>query len=373
MESYALKKRNPSPVSAKLEVSMHDITRRSALKLTMAAAATLGGIAGMGLSQHAMAEETGRINVSDHQRPSFGSLSAYIYPSFYEEQYGEGAQGQTYDAFYLGDDFFAVATHYEVDGTNGITSEEELEGAVNTYLLNDDFILSAPIEKSDSYGFQRVESTGDSGAPFIAYQAGPYVSSSDSSTTYLMSYAFCGQGGELLVISSCSPWGVESLSGPGTYCVTGSVDCVTGEPSSLQAPSTGTGTGSTPGTDSAAVICNQHIDTEEGDKAYAFQWDTEQYFLTVDGGYRTVKHLFLTNLDHAPTGAENGRYITGFIITSGNHCIFWSGVIYGQAIGIDSFWYKQGVRAYPVAVTSYDIDGFHWFGFDPIEGDFRIS
>lgn len=352
---------------------MHDITRRSALKLTMAAAATLGGIAGIGFEQHAMAEEARRINVADHQHPSFGSLSAYIYPSFYEEQYGEGAHGQTYDAFYLGDDFFAVAAHYEVDGTNSITSEKELEDTVNTYLMNDDFILSAPIEKSDSYGFLRVESTGDDGTPFIAYQAGPCVSLSDSSTTYLMSYAFCGQDGGLLVISSCSPWGAESLSGPEAYCVTGSVDCVTREPSSLQVESTEASVGSIPGTGSSAVICNQHIDTEEGDQSYAFQWDTEYYFATIDGGNRKVSHLFLISLDHAPTAAENGRYITGFIITSGNHCVFWSGEIYGQTIGIDSFWYKQGIRTYPVAATSYDIDGFHWFGFDPIEGDFRIS
>lgn len=352
---------------------MHDITRRSALKLTMAATLALGGIATAGSTRHAMADETGQINVSDHQHPSFGSLSAYTYFNFEDEQYGDGANGQTYDAFYLGDDFAAAAFHYEANGAASIASEEALEDAVNTYILNDTFILRNPIEQGSSYGFQHIEGIGNDGAPFVAYQAGPYISSSDSSTTYLKCYAFCGQDGGLLIVTGCNPWNAESLPGPEFYCVTGSVDCATGEPSSLQASSTETDTGSTPGTDSAAVICNQHIDTEEGDKAYAFQWDTEQYILTVDGGYRTVKHLFLTNLDHAPTGAENGRYITGFIITSGNHCIFWSGVIYGQAIGIDSFWYKQGVRAYPVAATSYDIDGFHWFGFDPIEGDFRIS
>ena len=335
---------------------MHDITRRSALKLTMAATLALGGIATAGSTRHAMADETGQINVSDHQHPSFGSLSAHIYPSFNDAQYGNGTNGQTYDVFYLGDDFFAVTTHYETNGTANITSEGELEDAVNAYILNDTFVLKTPIEQGGSYGFQRIEGIGDDGGPFVAYQAGPYTSPAVTAygdTIYLMCYAFCGQDGGLLVVTESSPWDPESLPNPKTYCVTG--------------------TGSTPGTDSAAVICNQHIDTEEGDKAYAFQWDTEQYILTVDGGYRTVKHLFLTNLDHAPTGAENGRYITGFIITSGNHCIFWSGVIYGQAIGIDSFWYKQGVRAYPVAATSYDIDGFHWFGFDPIEGDFRIS
>lgn len=355
---------------------MHDITRRSALKLTMAATLALGGIATAGSTRHAMADEAGQINVSDHQHPSFGSLSAYIYPSFNDEQYGNGTNGQTYDAFYLGDDFFAVTTHYETNGTANIASEGELEDAVNAYILNDTFVLNTPIEQGGSYGFQRIEDIGDDGDPFVAYQAGPYTSPAVTAygdTIYLMCYAFCGQDGGLLIVTGSNPWDPESLPNPKTYCVTGSVDCVTGEPSSLQASSTETDAGSTPGTDSAAVICNQHIDTEEGDKAYAFQWDTEQYILTVDGGYRTVKHLFLTNLDHAPTGAENGRYITGFIITSGNHCIFWSGVIYGQAIGIDSFWYKQGVRAYPVAATSYDIDGFHWFGFDPIEGDFRIS
>ena len=349
---------------------MHDITRRSAVKLTMATAVALGGIVGSAKIQQASAEGVaGQIDVSDHQHPSFGSLSAYTYFNFKDEQYSEGSNGQTYDALYYGDDFFAVAFHYEANGATNITGEGEIEDAINTYLANDTFILNAPIKQSNSYSFQRIEDLDNNGNPFITYQAGPYSSSSKG----IMSFAFCGQDGGLLIVTGSNPWDPSLQPGPEFYCVTGSVDCITGEPSSLQAPSTGTGTGSTPGTDSAAVICNQHIDTEEGDKAYAFQWDTEQYILTVDGGYRTVKHLFLTNLDHAPTGAENGRYITGFIITSGNHCIFWSGVIYGQAIGIDSFWYKQRVRAYPVAATSYDIDGFHWFGFDPIEGDFRIS
>ena len=126
---------------------MHDITRRSALKLTMAATLALGGIAGIGFEQHAMAEEAGQINVSDHQRPSFGSLSAYIYPSFNDEQYGNGTNGQTYDAFYLGDDFFAVTTHYETNGTANIASEGELEDAVNAYILNDTFVLNRSEER----------------------------------------------------------------------------------------------------------------------------------------------------------------------------------------------------------------------------------
>ena len=217
---------------------MHDITRRSALKLTMAATLALGGIATAGSTRHAMADETGQINVSDHQRPSFGSLSAYIYPSFNDEQYGSGARGQTYDAFYLGDDFFAVTTHYETAGATNISSENELEDAVNAYILNNTFILNTPIEQGDTYSFQRVEGIGNDGDPFIAYQAGPYTSPAATAygdTTYLMCYAFCGQDGGLLVVTESGPWGSESLPGPESYCVTGSVDCVTGEPSSLQA------------------------------------------------------------------------------------------------------------------------------------------
>lgn len=353
---------------------MHGITRRSALKLTMATAATLGGIAGIGFEQHAMAEEAGQINVSDHQRPSFGSLSAYIYPSFNDEQYGNGTNGQTYDAFYLGDDFFAVTAHYETNGTANIASEGELEDAVNAYILNDTFVLNTPIEQGGSYGFQRIEDIGDDGDPFVAYQAGPYTSPTVTAygdTIYLMCYAFCGQDGGLLVVTESSPWDPESLPNPKTYCVTGSVDCVTGEPSSLQAAGSNEAQAQS-GFENA--ICTQWIETEEGPRSYACQWDTECTFLTVDGGVRTVKHLFLETIDHAPTAADMGRYVQGFLITSGNHRIHWAGnVTAPNLISISAFWYWPGVVKYPVVATSYDIDGFHWFGFDPIEGDFRLG
>lgn len=353
---------------------MHGITRRSALKLTMATVATLGGIAGIGFEQHAMAEEARQINVADHQHPSFGSLSAYIYPSFNDEQYGNGTNGQTYDAFYLGDDFFAVTTHYETNGTANIASEGELEDAVNAYILNDTFVLNTPIEQGGSYGFQRIEGIGDDGDPFVAYQAGPYTSPAVTAygdTTYLMCYAFCGQDGGLLVVTESSPWDPESLPNPKTYCVTGSVDCVTGEPSSLQAAGSNEAQAQS-GFENA--ICTQWIETEEGPCSYACQWDTECTFLTVDGGVRTVKHLFLETIDHAPTAADMGRYVQGFLITSGNHRIHWAGnVAAANLISISAFWYWPGVVKYPVVATSYDIDGFHWFGFDPIEGDFRLS
>ena len=353
---------------------MHGITRRSALKLTMATAATLGGIAGIGFEQHAMAEEAGQINVSDHRRPSFGSLSAYIYPSFNDEQYGNGTNGQTYDAFYLGDDFFAVTTHYETNGTANIASEGELEDVVNAYILNDTFVLNTPIEQGGSYGFQRIEDIGDDGDPFVAYQAGPYTSPAVTAygdTIYLMCYAFCGQDGGLLVVTESSPWDPESLPNPKTYCVTGSVDCVTGEPSALQR-----GTINEAGFESQSeeTLYTQRIETEEGSYSYSYQWDTECTFLTVDGGQRTVKHLFLETIDHAPTAADMGRYVQGFLITSGNHRIHWAGyVAAANLIYISAFWYWPDIVKYPVVATSYDIDGFHWFGFDPIEGDFRIS
>ena len=353
---------------------MNDITRRSALKLTMAATLALGGIATAGNTRHAMADETGQINVSDHQHPSFGSLSAYIYPSFNDEQYGNGTNGQTYDAFYLGDDFFAVTTHYEANGTANIASEGELEDAVNAYILNDTFVLNTPIEQGGSYGFQRIEDIGDDGDPFVAYQAGPYTSPAVTAygdTIYLMCYAFCGQDGGLLVVTESSPWDPESLPNPKTYCVTGSVDCVTGEPSSLQAAGSNEAQAQS-GFENA--ICTQWIETEEGPRSYACQWDTECTFLTVDGGVRTVKHLFLETIDHAPTAADMGRYVQGFLITSGNHRIHWAGnVTAANLISISAFWYWPGVVKYPVVATSYDIDGFHWFGFDPIEGDFRLS
>ena len=353
---------------------MHDITRRSALKLTMAATLALGGIATAGSTRHAMADETGQINVSDHQHPSFGSISAYIYPSFNDEQYGNGANGQTYDAFYLGDDFFAVTTHYETNGTANIASEGELEDAVNAYILNDTFVLNTPIEQGGSYGFQRIEDIGDDGDPFVAYQAGPYTSPTVTAygdTIYLMCYAFCGQDGGLLVVTGSNPWDPSLQPGPEFYCVTGSVDCVTGEPSSLQAAGSNEAQAQ-PGFENA--ICTQWIETEEGPRSYACQWDTECTFLTVDGGVRTVKHLFLETIDHAPTAADMGRYVQGFLITNGNHRIHWAGnVTAANLISISAFWYWPGVVKYPVVATSYDIDGFHWFGFDPIEGDFRLS
>lgn len=353
---------------------MHDITRRSALKLTMAATLALGGIATAGSTRHAMADETGQINVSDHQHPSFGSISAYIYPSFNDEKYGNGTNGQTYDAFYLGDDFFAVTTHYETNGTANIASEGELEDAVNAYILNDTFVLNTPIEQGGSYGFQRIEDIGDDGDPFVAYQAGPYTSPAVTAygdTIYLMCYAFCGQDGGLLVVTESSPWDPESLPNPKTYCVTGSVDCVTGEPSALQR-----GTINEAGFESQSeeTLYTQRIETEEGSYSYSYQWDTECTFLTVDGGQRTVKHLFLETIGHAPTASDIGRYVQGFLISSGNHRIHWAGyVMAANRIYISAFWYWPGTVKYPVVATSYDIDGFHWFGFDPIEGDFRIS
>ena len=354
---------------------MYDITRRSALKLTMAATLALGSIVAAGGTQHAMAEEARQLNVSDHQRPSFGSLSAYIYPpSFNDEQYGSGANGQTYDAFYLGDDFFAVTAHYETAGAANIASESELEDAVNAYILNDTFTLNTPIEQGDSYSFQRVEDISNDGNPFIAYQTGPYTSPAATAygdTTYLMCYAFCGQDGGLLVVTESGPWGSESLPGPKYYCVTGSVDCVTGEPSSLQA--TGD-SGTALESHSENALYTQRIETEEGSYSYSYQWDTECMFITVDGGQRTVKHLFLETIDHAPATADIGKYVQGFLITSGNHRIHWSGYVMAvNSIYISAFWYWPSAVKYPVAATSYDIDGFHWFGFDPTEGDFRIS
>lgn len=353
---------------ANQEVAMHDITRRSAVKLTMATAVALGGIVGSAKIQQARAEGVaGQIDVSDHQHPSFGSLSAYTYFNFKDEQYSEGSNGQTYDALYYGDDFFVVAFHYEANGATNITGEGEIEDAINTYLANDTFILNAPIKQSNSYSFQRIEDLDNNGNPFITYQAGPYSSSSKG----IMSFAFCGQDGGLLIVTGSNPWDPSLQPGPEFYCVTGSVDCVTGEPSSLQAAGSNEAQAQS-GFENA--ICTQWIETEEGPRSYACQWDTECTFLTVDGGVRTVKHLFLETIDHAPTAADMGRYVQGFLITSGNHRIHWAGnVTAANLISISAFWYWPGVVKYPVVATSYDIDGFHWFGFDPIEGDFRLS
>ena len=98
----------------------------------------------------------------------------------------------------------------------------------------------------------------------------------------------------------------------------------------------------------------------------------------VDGGSRTLRNLYFTDRSTALTSANAWEYVQGFIVTYNDHLIYWSGQCVPTSrntysVNINHFWYTDKGVDFPVVCTSYDIDGFHWFGFDPLEGNFRIS
>lgn len=162
-----------------------------------------------------------------------------------------------------------------------------------------------------------------------------------------------GSSGASSVVSSGAASGASSQSGS-----TQSAQLQSSSSSSTQASSSG-GAGS--------------VDTVDGTFSYSCYWDGKVSVATIDGGWRTLGHFYLTNLSHAPSSADEGLYAEGFILTTGNHCIHWAGQVTGGSIDISFFWYSEGGVDYRVSATSYDIDGFHWFGFDPVDGNFRIS
>ncbi len=115
------------------------------------------------------------------------------------------------------------------------------------------------------------------------------------------------------------------------------------------------------------------VSTKNGTIQYSYYWDANVDIAASDGGSRTLHSFYITNLSYAPSSAASGEYVEGFILTSGNHCIHWSGQATGGSLAIDQLWYTEDGASYPVTTTSYDIDGFHWFGHDTATGDFRIS
>lgn len=115
------------------------------------------------------------------------------------------------------------------------------------------------------------------------------------------------------------------------------------------------------------------VSTKEGVVAYSYYWDSNVPVATSDGGFRTLHSFYITNLSYSPADAAAGQYVEGFILTSGNHCIHWSGQATGGSIAIDNLWYTDQDGSYNVTTTSYDAGGFHWFGHDSATGDFRIS
>lgn len=115
------------------------------------------------------------------------------------------------------------------------------------------------------------------------------------------------------------------------------------------------------------------VETAEGPMAYSNFCDVNVSIATADGGTRTLRNLYITNMTADPFVLSAGQYVEGFILTSGNHCIHWSATTGGGSLAIERLWYTDASGDYPVTATSYDIDGFHWFGTDSGGGEFRIS
>ena len=118
--------------------------------------------------------------------------------------------------------------------------------------------------------------------------------------------------------------------------------------------------------------------TKEGDIPYGWFWNTAVSAPCVDGGSRTLRNLYFTDRSTALTSANTWEYVQGFIVTYNDHLIYWSGQCVPTSrntysVNIKHFWYTDKGVDFPVVCTSYDIDGCHWFGFDPLEGKFRIS